>query len=616
MSKPPTVHRVYNESLSGVFGEFGSGADAHAFYLQAAMSPAELDNIDLVSDIPGSEQWPIRALFQRDIDTARVTDGLIPYLRDTSQVRFFNPLTLTLLPMDEDGHTILAEMPAITGGRQSLDGREWRTLERPDFYRFRWTDDAAQYGVLEWNTQRSRLVAIDGQHRLFGLKRLWDDPLPKSDFLKWRIPVVVVSFRGDEGGATAPSVLDTVRSIFVSINTNAQEVNETREILLSDNSINALCTQELIESSHSNDKKPPDDRESKKLPLIFFDWRGEEHRGLTVRSHAALKTSVEIRDWFKRYLLGDDLKPEQKAAMEVMPTDPLHEAFLRGRLTHRDTKEVRSWVRISLLPSLEHLLTTFAPYERYLRELRRIELDTQYPGRPDLARHAFDQLRFGSNRANELLQGDVREALNSIKNEIDRAKEQHLDRLIREDIGLRGIAWAFGALRNRFSGPPEWLRYSGLFTAALNRADDDGWLTLDRRTKYGKFLRHIVEDHAGTTVNYRVESARSALGTHVALIVAAYGMPWPEEWKFSWSAFLEDRLSTWTWTVERGYRRQFKGILKDKYPEGGAPLTQAVNREATKGARKQARQLRAAIARIVEGRSTEGPVPREMEGDS
>ena len=603
MTKPPPLRRnPYNQSLAGVYGEFGSGVSSQAFYIQSAMPPRDLKHISLVSDIPGSEKWPVRALFQRDIDEKRVTEGLLPYLRNIDQVRFFNPLTLTLLPMDALGHTVLADMPHLKDGSMELDGEQWTTLERKDFYRLRWMPEAPQYAVLEWNDTRSELVAIDGQHRLFGLKRLWGDTAevpPGEDFRRWRIPVVVVSFRGVEHGQKPPTVLDTVRRIFVSINTQAQPVNDARRILLSDDSINALCTQELVQLAHSNDTASPEDQIPAKVPLIFFDWRGEESQREAVRSPAAVKTTVEIRDWFKHYFLGPDFSGDQQDAMEVVPPSDLHAAFQDEPLTHDQAEHVRSWARSEFLPALSHLLEHFVPYQQYISALRAIEEESRSSAASDLHRHAFEQLRFGSNRGEEAIQAQVKEELNSIRGAIERAKKEHLDKVLQEDIGLRGIAYAFGYLRPRFSGPPDWVEYAKRFTEALNRVRSDGWLSLEPKAKHRRFLLHVAEDHAETVVNYRLESAANALGAHVALLVGAYGMPWPSKWKFAWDAYMEESLGTLEATLRRGYRRQFRPELREQHPEGGRVLTDAVNKKAERNAGRRVRELRSVINKIV-----------------
>lgn len=606
MPKPPPIQRnPYNQSLAGVYGEFGSGAGSHAFYLQSAMSPRDLDRISLVSDIPGSERWPIRALFQREIDTQQVTDRLIPYLRDINQVRFFNPLTLTLLPMDERGHTVLPSMPTPTEDVLNIGGQDWQSLERKDFYRLRWIPDAYEYAVLEWNDTRSRLVAIDGQHRLFGLKSLWRDKPevpPGEKFLRWRIPVVVVSFRGGEDSKSVPTVLDTVRSIFVSINTQAQPVNEARRILLSDDSINAVCTQELIQAAHSNDTDARETFDITKVPLVFFDWRGIEHKREPVRSPAALKTIVEVRDWFKHYLLGDDFTKSQKAVMEVTPLSNLHTAFHTARLTHEQAESVRSWARGDILPALGHLLENFEPYCRYIAALRTLECQSLDPGISHIRRHAFDQLRFGSNRGEESIQGRVRAEVTGIISSIDAARKKHLDKLIAEDIGMRGIVCAFGHLRTGFYGPPTWVEYAGRFTDSLNRLRGEGWISLEPKAKNRKFLRHVAEDHVGEVANYRLGDAKNALGALVALLVAAYGIPWPTKWRFSWDAAREAQLEKLAVPLRRGFRRQTKAELKEKYPDDGT-LTREVDKRANAHTQRRLRELRSAANEIVAERN-------------
>ncbi len=596
-SAPPTpVHR-YNQHLSGVYGEFGSGAGSRAFYLQSAMTPSQLKDITLVSDIPGSDKWPVRALFQREINTNRVMKGLIPYLRDATQVRFFNPLTLTLLPMRDNKRSVRGTIPDLITDSQVIDEREWIVLERRGFYRLRWIRNEPQYAVLEWDSARSHLVAIDGQHRLFGLRAIWSGSadLPASeDFQAWRIPVVVVSFRSQDHGTTAPSVLDIVRRIFVSINTQAHQVNEAREILLSDNSINALCTQELVESAHANDRKRRTERDATMLPLLVFDWRGEEDGTKAMSAPTALHSIVEIRNWFRHYILGKDLTPKQKTVMNVVPTSPLNGAFVEERITHSHSELVREWAREDLLPAVTHLLSRFTPSAQYIEALRALEARTLDPKEPELVRHAFDKLRFGTNHAEGLLRDKIDSALSTLLQEIEDAKKNSLDRLFRDDIGFRGVAWAFGFLRNRFAGPPNWKEYAEHYTGALNAASSDGWLAPDKEqnARCKELLLHIAEDSAGERVNYRLGSAH-ALGTHVALLVAAYGLPWPKEWKFSWSQFLEERLDAWRSVVEQGYKRQYRADLQVKY------FTSTVRSKAAQAARRRAARMRAALEDIV-----------------
>src|SRR6476646_588752 len=100
---PPTVTVAYNKMKYGFFGELGAGANAHVRFLQTALTADELDSVTLIENIPGSESWDVQDLFQRDVDKERVTKEILPYLKDKSKVKFFNPLTLALLPLSPNG---------------------------------------------------------------------------------------------------------------------------------------------------------------------------------------------------------------------------------------------------------------------------------------------------------------------------------------------------------------------------------------------------------------------------------------------------------------------------------------------------------------------------------
>ena len=64
-SIPPITHETYNQSLYGFYGELGKSHFGVRF-IQTALHVSDLDKITLVSEIPDSEKWPIRELFQRD----------------------------------------------------------------------------------------------------------------------------------------------------------------------------------------------------------------------------------------------------------------------------------------------------------------------------------------------------------------------------------------------------------------------------------------------------------------------------------------------------------------------------------------------------------------------
>ena len=591
MGAPPRVKEAYNQRLSGVYGQFGSGAGVHAFYLQSALSPVQLDWVSLISDIPGSECWPVRELFQRDVDNKRITDFLLPYLQNPGRIKFFNPLTLTLLPVQEN--EVLTEMPRMVEFAKEDDGHTWEVLEREGYHRVRWVRDEEQYALLEWHDTRTKLVAIDGQHRLSALKRFWKDhasPL-HQDFRSWRIPVVIVSFRVGTGPQRPPTVLDVVRNIFVYINTEAKRVSRAREILLSDESVNKVCTQELIQRAHDNDLLADGERDQSVWPLLLYNWR--EEAGVSARG--ALEVG-EICDWFANYVLGEDFKDDQEVALGVDAGHPLHAAFHRERLTHAESESVREVASRRVLPALWHLLENFSPYASYVRALRQLERRYDEETQSDLARHAFHQLRFGTNLAPEANRDEVERLLHGLRDEIEDLKNGFLRPPLDLDIGMRGVVCAFGGLQSSL-GNPDWMGYAAWFTDALNELYGEAWLNLESGSKHREALRHIVVDHNDTIVNYRVSDAENALGAYVQALVLSYGGS-TLECNVDLGALKGELLEKLRVRVARGYRKEVRPQLKSQFPEGGSPLTEAVSREAAKLARKQVGKLEGALRRI------------------
>lgn len=608
MPPPPVKDHPFNQRLAGAYGEFGAGSGVSALYLQTALDPTQLDHISLVSDIEGSEQWPVRNLFQRDVDLERVTHNLIPYLESEDKIRFFNPLTLTLLPVSTGPRSIVASMPRLTERKQPIAGEgktPWHCLTHRDHYRIRWMDGHFEYGVLEWSDARTRLVAVDGQHRLSALKRMWKNRSGSGyrQLSQWRIPAVIVTFRSQGDAQKLPRLVDVVRNIFVYINTTAQRVSVARQILLSDESPSAICTQTILERSHQNDLRPLAERDAGRVPLLFYDWTGKERLGRRVAAPAAVKSVEELRDWVRHYILGCGFKgdgevgefsPRAQTALGIGLTDPLHAAFTGGQLRHADSERLRQRFRTRILPAIEHILQTFHPFASYVKGLRQLERDYRDEAKSDLASHAFDELRFGSNRADDSIKEAVGKELQAIRIRIEELKEKHLTGPIGLDIGMRGVMAAFGALRQRFHNP-DWSKYGRRFAAGLNRLFDAGWLTEGRRE-----LLHIAVDHNDTIVNYRFSQVPDALGAYLELLIAAYGGPWPKRWTTDWEGRREALLETLENTVLRGYKKQIRPGLKEEFPEGGKPLTNAVNRQAREEAARNIRRLRQALDRIKE----------------
>ena len=599
----------YGQRVVGFFGEFGGGGNAQCSFLQTGMSVDELKKIDLVSEIRGSEKWPVRTLFQREVDEERVGSGIIPYFKSGDKVKFFNPLTLTLLPKDIHLHKGGPEpLPPIERSEVEEKGKTMLVSECPELFRFKFQKNHPEYCELEWNDRKVRLVAIDGQHRLSALKRCSADPSDPSDsadsedLRKWTVPAVVLTIHRVNPDAPAGSLMDFVRNIFVYINSTAREINPSRTILLSDENVNMVCVQELLEHSHANDCKTAEKRDTKITPLLFFDWRGLEKREKRIQVPGTLYSLEEVHDWFFHYVLGEPFSDAQEVALEVQPvTKALKRSFKNKHLDMAAAEELRKHFRNRVLPGLSTFLQGFRPFEEYIAGVRKYE--TELAAEDDLYRHAFYELRFGANQAGPQHQKRIQEILDDeIVRRLTLLKTKVFSEPIRNDVGIRGVMYAFGELKKhfgKFSGKAgDWLTYSKWFTRNVNLAYDDRWLN-DRDLQKKKLRLHLTYDHEDRVCNYRLEHAEKALGPFVCCILLRYSnvrenTPSEEEL----NNLFEQYLYPIEQSIVAGYRRYWRPRLKEEGYDMGPKLNAAVRKNAERDAKKQIKRIIKALDKI------------------
>lgn len=587
---------IYDQELNGFYGAFGTGANAKIVYLQSAIEPRDLHKISLISDIKGAEKWSVRDLFQRDVDVDRVTKGLIPYFKDEGKVKFFNPITLTLLPVNENGD-VLQEIPSIVESRSIIEGVEYLIFEAEGLFQFKipifHEQPSYSQSSLDWNSSRIKIVAIDGQHRLSALKRFQNDD-DNGDFGSWNIPVVLFSVRKIDENIVGGSLFDVIRNIFIYINTQAKTPNRARQILLSDESINSVCTQEILEYSHSNDVNF-NELNRNKIPLVFYDWRGEERNGQRVPGPGSMKQIEEVHDWLEEYICGKDFSVTQKDALDIGPDSELS-IFFTTQANNRTIpveliQKVRGRFNDDLLIGFVHLMENFSPYARYIEFIRNLE--DGYEDDYDLAKHAFHKLRFGSHYGGNAEIQQIDEIYSHIIQDIMDYKDdpESFPGLVDMDIGMRGVIFAYSRLRKFYSSlvneSVSWEKYSIWFTKVLNDAyNNDGWL----KNKAHKLLRHITYSHGGTTVNYRFKDVEKGLGALLIVILSKYGVKrHGDDFSLSddrlneeWLRLYNDYVDTIAFTLEKGYKRECKVLLNDEYPQGGTELTKAVNKAANR----------------------------------
>jgi hypothetical protein len=219
-------------------------------------------------------------LLQRDLDDARISSELIPYLlsvSDNSLIRLFPPIVVTVLPLDVNTNhpgryypkVEIEELTGNDGGYPTQvirsgpkDSQTFR-LERPvvDQRIYPFADN-----VLRLNPSKVRLVIVDGQHRAMALIAIqrnlqadWSQTnrepykdfyahwtaqkLQTFDLKKVSLPIMLCFMPTlDDQSNIGIDLVNASRSIFLTLNQTARAVSESRNRLLNDADI---CSEYL-----------------------------------------------------------------------------------------------------------------------------------------------------------------------------------------------------------------------------------------------------------------------------------------------------------------------------------------------------------------------------------
>ena len=335
--KPKSQGDKLTQIKDGYYGKFGSGGNVEVSYIQSVMDFEFLNEITLIEDIKGSDKWQVRDLFQRNVDQNRVEDDLIPFFKNEKSIKFFAPLALVLLPMN--GSEVNNKLVEIQSDRSD----EYTKHKLGNSVEFNEYEDSAAYSNVKWNPQKIKLVAVDGQHRVTALKMLLHDDQENKLINEMKIPILIIGFSKMHNAAQksfVPPLLDVVRQTFVYINNKSQKINESRAILLDNEDINCVAVQELVQRAHDNDNEKDKKRniDVSSIPLVIFDWRGEEKNGRAIQGPASIFSVRDAKDWFTEYLLGDIKQKNSEKVISTKIIPRLNLDSLKARLNSDDLK--------------------------------------------------------------------------------------------------------------------------------------------------------------------------------------------------------------------------------------------------------------------------------------
>lgn len=306
--------RDYKLPLYGIRGEFSISQGVTVPYFMTLVDlkrvTQELKTHEEVS--PSLDTvYNLVELFQRKIDIERVRREIVDgYLRIPTKLKFFNSLTIVLLPKDTSGR-ICPSFENYPNNDPSIPYQQNNKFDEffahPGWQKSVFggvqfvATNSANLARLRWDSNRVDAVAVDGQHRLKALK-IWmegkNNELAETE-KPTRIPVIFLLLHESTGfqireGIPNTGIKSIAREIFTDLNKNAREVDLATQIILDDRSVESCCVRSLITDSTCTDH-------DRLLPLSLLRWQEANNRfdqkyylNSLVNLHLIVKDLIEL----------------------------------------------------------------------------------------------------------------------------------------------------------------------------------------------------------------------------------------------------------------------------------------------------------------------------------
>lgn len=329
----------YQHYITGTWGEFVV-AESRVAYLQtkARVGKSAKDSekrlvgqLKPVREVLPTSTMDFNQLLQRDLDDHRVAANLVKYILQPSSGRpvYFPPVVAALLPFD--GANVTPSFPAQEQVERAKDpnGIAWSGYRFGTAFKFEKIVDGdtgddfeIKVGKLSWNSEESKLVVIDGQHRAMALLAIdrtlnntWAESGEKYKYFyepvindlvsnlseqersaliaRLEFPVNIIWF--PDSNEIEPKHHEVARRLFVDINKNARTPSESRILLLSDNDLLSVFSRALLNQFRVDDAGLP-------IYAIEYDHPGRDQASSSKWS--AISNIIILRDAVSRSVFG------------------------------------------------------------------------------------------------------------------------------------------------------------------------------------------------------------------------------------------------------------------------------------------------------------------------
>lgn len=210
--KKKTIEKIALPALRGIMGDW-------VFY-SCLMSTREIsERVHYADEVHKNKS--LSDMIQRQLNSTR-SNQIATYLQ-TQDERFFNSLVVATYGGQPSWHS-------LTDVRSKASNQDLKNLSEE-------TVESLGFLVLQGG---EKLFAVDGQHRLSGIKKFIQGGFEKNDVLDC-LSVIFVAHK------TTAKGLERTRRLFTTLNKTARPVSKGEIVALDEDDVMAICTRRLIE---------------------------------------------------------------------------------------------------------------------------------------------------------------------------------------------------------------------------------------------------------------------------------------------------------------------------------------------------------------------------------
>jgi hypothetical protein len=388
MSKIPGVKKIvkFTKEIRGSFGRFKTDHSYRIHYVSTSIAIDDIDDLSTASELFSPDKIEFEELIQRDIDHSRVKKIANDYLSNgEGRVIFFPPLLACIALIDNDGglkkqysnvSNSLVTDSAVGPVLRTTWDKDGFELDLPEadsdssdrtihfeghdhFY----YDFAA---TLRFNPKKTKLVVLDGQHRLEALRLLRKNGEQNAIIAGLEIPVCVIWAPEAVGNQESnENMTQDFRELFVRVNSEPRKVSGHFIILLKDDSYSAMAIRRLAD----NWKAATASNQWSRLHLLEWNTREDERVDVRTRDFSITTVSI-VAKILDEHLFSQGVAPDllnlESSEVEFEKINPNFSWDGLVDRTHKSKIDdlVKKHIDQILVPALDVLFRSPTPYRR------------------------------------------------------------------------------------------------------------------------------------------------------------------------------------------------------------------------------------------------------------